>query len=272
MEWGIEMVWKTQTQREWVDNSRSDFYDGQRLVHSFRGQEFPAKWWGCGNENFTNAKDDIKDKFTMTEDGLQIIGDTNGYANGYIGQFTASMNSNSTSSNSSWNNLYNFHSTGSTANKPRLFSYYPQFYCTWIMRIDNSKDDYSQIGCGFSKNARGDIAGESLAMAHTGMWTDYWQLRQANGGGTQTETNTDIVPDQNFHKIHIGFTNGVPATNDGTMTLEIDNVLGAVKDGSANWHADHQALTAGFQSKSSVSNICKMTISYVEAWSGRTKA
>ena len=271
MEWGINMVWKTQSQHEWINNSKGANYEGQRFVYSFRGQEFPAKVWGCGNENFTMAKDDIKDKFTITEDGLQIIGDTNAYANGYIGQFTAAKNINSSSSSASWSNLYNFNASGSINNTPRLFSYYPEFHCIYIMRLDNAKNDYSQVGCGFSKQARGDAAGNSIAYAHAGLWADYWQLRQANGGGTQTETNTDIVPDQNFHKFQVDFTEGVPAANDGTISLEIDNVLGAVKDGTANWHADHVALTAGFQSIQSPTNICKQTISYVEAWVGRTK-
>jgi len=266
------MVWKTQSQHEWASVSRSNNYEGTRLVFSFRGQEFPAKWWGCGTENFTNAKDHIKDKFTMTEDGLQMIGATNAFANCYIGQFTAPMNANSTSSNSSWDNMYNFNETGSIANKPRLFSYYPEFHCIYIMRLDNAKDDYRQAGCGFSKEGRGDIAGSSLAMAHTGELTDHWQLRQANGGGTQTETDTDIDPDQNFHKHQINFTDGVVAGNAGHLSYYIDDVLGAVKYGTANWHADHQALTAGFQSKQTVSNICKLTISYVEAWTGKMAA
>ena len=271
MEWGINMVWKTQTQHEWANNSQGANYEGQRLCFSFRGQEFPAKMWGCGNENFTNAKDDIKDKFTMTEDGLQIIGDTNAYANGYIGQFAAPMNANSTGSSASWDNMYNFNSGGAIDNYPRLFSYYPEFHSIWIIRLDRPKDDYNQVGCGFSKQARGDAAGSSIAYAHTGVYNDHWSLRQANGGGTQTETDTDIDPDQNFHKHQIDFTEGVPAANDGTIAYYVDDVLGAVKDGTANWHADHMALTAGFQSRNPVSNIAKLTISYVEAWVGRTK-
>ena len=270
---------RPQSQLEYISPSRSSpSGDSTRFSWDFRSQEFDAKHWFAGSENNVSSIGNMKDRLTLTSDGLTLTGTANAYANMYLCYATGGINTNNSSGN--WDSTYNTKSGGghgSIGQSPRMFSYYPSFHSLWIAKLDtfsSGTPQYNSGGFGFGKDGRGDAAGNSFVMArfaHNILSPAKWQLRSADTSGNQTDTTSDIDVDNKLHRIQIDYDQGVPSSATGVTRLTIDNVLGSTKAGAQELPSDHVSPVCGFQSLNDGTQA-SITLQYCECWSGSMEA